>query len=240
MLEVVPVADETEGVLPKLVQEKKVDGVIIIGRMQENYLRALSENGNTPTIYLDFYDEKTGCDAFISNSFYGTNLLTNYLFEQGHTKIAFVGTLMATVSITDRYFGYAKSIMEHGQKIRPDWIINDRSIDDGWMDYESLQKLPEDMPTAFVCNCDLTASIMIKNLENQGYHVPEDISVVGFDNYLYPGLCDIGITTYEVDIKEMARRAIHNLLKKMANSSYETGTIIVEGRLVHKDSVAHI
>ena len=61
------------------------------------------------------------------------------------------------------------------------------------------------MPTAFVCNCDLAASYLIRKLENEGYRVPEDVSVVGFDNFLYPGLCDIGITTYEVDISEMAR-----------------------------------
>ena len=44
--------------------------------------------------------------------------------------------------------------------------------------------------------------------------MPQDISVVGYDNFIYPGMCDVGITTYEVDIKEMARRAVHTLIKK--------------------------
>ena len=93
---------------------------------------------------------------------------------------------------------------------------------------------------AFVCNCDLAASYLIRKLENEGYRIPEDVSVVGFDNFLYPGLCDIGITTYEVDISEMARRAIHKIVRKIANENYTAGVFIVDGHVVFKDSVARI
>ena len=61
------------------------------------------------------------------------------------------------------------------------------------------------MPEAFVCNCDLTAGILILELEKQGYRVPEDISVVGFDNYLYPGFPDKKITSYEVNTLVMVK-----------------------------------
>ena len=82
--------------------------------------------------------------------------------------------------------------------------------------------------------------MLVKKLENAGYRIPEDISVVGYDNYLYPGLCDVELTTYEVDIKEMARRAVNNLLKKIKGKKYRTGIYIVEGHLVEKDSVKSI
>lgn len=63
--------------------------------------------------------------------------------------------------------------------------------------------------------------LLIKKLRENGYRVPEDISVVGFDNYLYPGLSDIRITTYEVDMGEMARRAIHNMIKKITSDNFK-------------------
>ena len=56
--------------------------------------------------------------------------------------------------------------------------------------------------------------------------------MVGFDNYLFPGLCDVEISTYEVDIREMANKAIHVLLKKVSGERYKQGITIVEGRLV--------
>lgn len=240
MLEVVSAADKEAGGLPKVVQEKKVDGVIVIGAMSSEYLAILNEEAGVPVIYMDYYDEKEACDAVISNGFYGMYSLTNYLFEMGHRKIAYVGTLLATESITDRYFGYMKSLMEHGAETKSEWIIEDRDIDSGFIDPKNRLILPKEMPTAFVCNCDVTASYLIKKLQDNGYRIPEDVSVVGFDNYLYPGLCNIKITTYEVDIKEMARRTIHNIMKKMANDNYKPGVFIVEGRLVYKESVSRV
>ena len=188
--------------------------------------------------YMDYYDNMQEVDTVISNSFYGSYLMTNYLYEMGHTDIAYVGTVGATNSITDRFLGYVKSLLEHGSTYREEWVIKDRDMDTGMIDMEENIRLPEEMPTAFVCNCDVTAAHLIRKLQKEGYRVPEDISVVGFDNYLYPGICDIGITTYEVDIAEMARRTMHKIYKKIADEKYTSGAFIVDGHLVKKDSVA--
>lgn len=237
MLEVVTYENEMELTLPKIVLEHKVDGMVIVGKLSGEYLKELKERCNIPTVYLDFYDEHVIEDSVISNSYYGSYLLTNYLFEQGHRKIAYVGTLLITASITDRYFGYAKSMMEHGVQIPKEWVIPDRDMKYGLINFDGKLENYKDQPTAYVCNSDLTASFLVKKLNEQGLSVPEDVSVVGFDNYLYPGLCEIGITTYEVDMKEMARKALHILIKKMNGEHYRQGISIVEGHMVHKDSV---
>lgn len=237
LMEVVSTQMEVERELPKLVQEQKADGVIVIGRPFDSYLEFLNQNVGIPLMYLDFCNEKQKTDAVISDSYYGAYHLTNYLLEMGHRKIGYVGTLLATGSITDRYFGYSKALLERGIEVKPEWVIDDRDRETGKIDTENMLRLPKDMPTAFVCNCDLTASYLIKKLEENGYRVPEDISVAGYDNYLFPGLCDVAITTYEVDMKEMARRAVRNLIKKMGGDSYRQGISIVEGHMVVKDSV---
>ncbi len=144
--------------------------------------------------------------------------MTNYLFGMGHKDIAFVGNLLYTGSITDRYFGYARSLLEHGVDIRKEWILEDRDSETGRTDGGFEIKLPEEMPTAFVCNCD--------------------VSVVGYDNYQPPGLCDIRITSYEVDMTEMARKTVRNIIRKISGEHYKQGVLIVEGRIEYKDSVA--
>ena len=224
--------------LPILVQEKKVDGLVVIGDMTKVYMEHLEAEAGIPVVCMDFYNDTIDLDTVISNSYYGTYALTNYLFRMGHEKIAYIGTIGMTNSITDRYLGYNKSMLEHHMPIREDYVIDDRDTQTGRMDLDKFFQLPEDMPTAFVCNCDLAASYLVKKLRTNGYRVPEDISVVGFDNYLYPGLCDIGITTYEVDISEMARRVVHKIVRKIANESYTAGVFIVDGHIVVKDSVA--
>lgn len=235
MLEVISSEQEKNLELPKLLKEKKVDGIILIGRPNKDYLARIREQ-ETKVVCLDFFDESSNCDAVISDGYYGTYMLTNHLFEQGHEEIAYVGTLLYTGSITDRYFGYLKSMMEHGKKVKEEWIIDDRDWDTGDVTGFDM-KLPSQMPSAFVCNCDLAASALIRTLKEKGYNVPKDISVVGFDNYLYPGLCDIEITTYDVNVKEMARKSLHILIKKMNNEHYKSGVSIISGNIVHKHSV---
>ena len=82
-------------------------------------------------MYLDFYDEHQMSDAVISNSYYGTYMLTNYLIEHGHEKNCVCRTLLFTASITDRYFGYRKSMLEHGIEVPQEWIISDRDMECG-------------------------------------------------------------------------------------------------------------
>jgi DNA-binding LacI/PurR family transcriptional regulator len=240
MLEVVSPRMEKHLVPPKLLTGQKVDGIIVIGKLSEGYLTYIRENAKIPRIYMDFVDDNKSADAVLSDSYYGSYYLTNYLFSMGHTKIAYVGTLLATNSITDRYLGYTKSLMEHGQHYRPEWLIADRDVESGLIDDENLLQLPEDMPTAFFCNCDLTAGKLINKLRRFGYRVPEDISVVGYDNYIHPDLCDVAITTYEVDLKQMAEKCVETLIGRMNHEDGAPGIQMVEGRLVIKDSVRRV
>lgn len=238
LLEILKFKDENDLNMPKLLTENKVDGLIIIGLLKEEYFHMLIDNIRVPYVCLDFYDKKHECDCVVTDNYYGMYKLTNYLFDMGHTKIAYVGTLCYTSSITDRYFGYHKSMLEHGQKIPDEWVIDDRYFESGDRDEAFEFKIPEDnMPTAFVCNCDLTADVLIGVLREKGYEVPTDISIVGFDNYIIQNNAGFGITTYEVDVKEMVRNTISTLLKKVCGEHYKKGITTVEGRMVIKESV---
>ena len=234
MLEVLNAADEKAGIPPKLLKENKVDGLIVLGGLRSAYLKMIKEHYATPTVYLDFYDRSIKEDCVVSNSFYGTYMLTNYLFDKGHTNIGFVGTVLATKSITDRYLGYMKSLLEHGLSLREDWVLDDRDSDRH--NFEKFE-LPEEMPTAFVCNCDIIASWVIRELEQAGYRVPEDVSIVGFDDFLYPGLCNVPMTTYAVNMTAMAETGVKLLIKKMTGGETSQGMHLIEGRFIERMSV---
>ena len=234
MIEVLSTQDERNLIMPKMITGEKVDGLVVLGSMDSNYLKMMKERVSVPVVYVDFYDDKVKEDSVISNSFYGTYQITNYLFSKGHKDIAFVGTLLTTKSITDRFLGYQKALMEHGKTVCDKWIIPDR--DHERKGYDRIV-LPNDMPTAFVCNCDLTASHLVKSLKEEGYRVPEDISVVGYDDFLMAGLCDVDITSYGVDMEHMAEATVDILLKKMQGIQKSKGLYVVEGYLAEKKSV---
>lgn len=230
MEESLEIANITKGV--------SFDGLIILGRFNNEYYEKLVSSYDIPMINTDFYSESVNPDSVISDNFYGAYRITNYLFEKGHTKIAYVGSINETDSIMDRFMGYSKSILQHGCTVREDWIIPD------W-DKEGMHRLqefdlPEEMPTAFFCNNDMVAGNLINQLESMGLSIPEDISVVGYDNFIYTGICDVEITTYEVDLKEMAHKSVNGLIKKIQGDGYRPGMRIVQGRLIEKDSVRKI
>lgn len=237
MLEVVSAADEAALEPPKLLQEERVDGIIIIGKPKKEYLKMLYQYKRVPMVFLDFYDDEQICDSVISSSYIGSYQMTNYLIEKGHKRIGYVGTLMYTESITDRYFGYCKALMESNIEIRKEWVIPDRDMQKGIIGMEYVFELPHDMPTAFVCNNDITAYALIQTLEKAGYRVPEDISVVGYDDYLYPEYGDSRITTYAVDMGEMSKIAIKSLIKKIENIVYDERIHTVPGRIIVRDTV---
>ena len=234
MLEVLELEDEKELRDAVLVQEERIDGLIVLGRVSKEYLKHLKKACHIPVIYMDFYYVEMEEDCIISNSFYGIYKITNYLFSQGHEKIAFVGTLGMTDNINDRYLGYQKAMMEHGKEVRTDWCIKDR--EDARRTYTQIE-IPDELPTAFVCNCDVTAGWLIKSLNERGIRVPQDVSVVGYDDYLFPGICDVELTTYSVDRERMAMIGIDKMRKKIEGEPYQEGIHVVEGKLIERASV---
>lgn len=240
MLEVLKADDEDRLVMPRLLGERKAEGLIIIGRLQEKYMEKLIQQVDIPFILLDFTDRNGAYDAVISNSYMGMYRMTNYLFDMGHREIGFVGNVFFTGSITDRFFGYLKSLAEHGVELDREWVLQDRNQQTGRSDVGFEWKLPKKMPTAFVCNNDVAAAALVEHLQQEGYRVPQDISVVGYDNYQPPGLCDVEITTYEVDMSGMAERAVGNLISKLSGESYRQGVTIVDGKIIYKESVSAV
>lgn len=231
--------DERKCLLPKIVSENKVSGLIILGQIKKSYIELLSTL-EIPVIFLDFYDKHCNVDSIVTDNYYGMYLLTDYLIESGHRDIWFLGKVNATSSIQDRYLGYVKALLENDIYLTADKIppaIDDR--DESGLTLREFD-LPDKMPTAFVCNCDETAFKLIQILKSRGYRVPEDVSVVGFDNFIMSDVCDPPITTVEVNIKWMAEETAETMVKKLENRNFKAGRKIILGKVVLKDSVRKI
>ncbi len=233
MLEVLSMEKEGEMELPRLMNEKTISGLIIIGWMSRAYIEKLVAISKVPIVLLDFQMRGIRCDSVMSSNYIGMYKMTRYLIERGHRDIAFVGSILANENIMDRYYGYRKGLEEAGIRERKEWVLEDRDLVTGI----SRMELPENMPTAFVCNSDWTAGVLYEKLKKIGYRVPEDISIVGYDNYLYGNNFADQITTYNVDMKEMAVQAVKLLIGKIKGDNKYWGTRYVDSEIVERNSV---
>ncbi len=232
MLEVVNDHNGMEEI-PNSVLDHKVDGLIVLGQLSDEYISKLISH-QLPTVFLDFYGSREDADAVLSDNFYGAYMLTSHLIENGHRRIGFLGSIGSTSSIQDRYLGYYKALLENRIPLRQDWVIGDRSNES---DIFPEFTLPQDMPTAFVCNCDETAYKLVNQLKNAGYNVPEDISVVGYDNHIYSTICNPRLTTIDVNSRVMSTEAVDIILHKIRDVNYRRGRTLVTGKLVRRESV---
>ena len=215
--------------------EQKTAGLILIGELDEKYIRAIREKHDVPVVCVDYYDVYEDFDYIVTDGFGGMTQMTQLLLDQGYTDLAFVGTPTATKNITDRYLGYCKALQKAGIEEAQKNIIPDRDFING--DYRIDVQLPDKLPEAFVCNCDKTAGILIKKLESRGIHVPENVSVVGFDDYKAQLGEKTRLTTYENDEKIIAQISVNTLLKRIESRKKAAGVRIVEGSVVQGNTV---
>ena len=221
--------------LPRMRKENKIDGLILIGQVSNAYRKMLQKTILLPITFLDTYDSCGAGFSVISDGYYGMYAVTSYLLSMGHRNIFFVGSVNSTSSISDRYFGYCRAMAEYGVEVTPDKIVPDRNEH-----REISLVLPEKLPTAFACNCDLTAYEVLNQLKARNLKVPDDISVAGFDNYSVPCVTMPEITTYAVDISGMARACVDALLHQIYHKHPLSGMKVVSGRLIVRNSVKRI
>lgn len=236
ILELLKKEDEMDGIIPKVMRDWKVDGLIFMGQIEEHYIRKIVERSELPVFFLDTYKSSVAVDTVVSDGYYGTCMLTDYLIRRGHRRIGFVGNIDATDSIADRFWGYRKALRENHIEFESSWEISDRS------QYGKIgsQILYESHGLdAYVCNCDHAAHVVIQDLEKMGYSVPEDVSVVGFDDYLPPdwGRGTDRITSYSVNMERMAQVCVESMIKKIRHQDYVEGIQIVTGKIVEKKTV---
>ncbi len=233
LLELVTPEMESKRFLPVMVQRSKVDGLIFMGEIDRDYLRMVGSCA-LPYVLLDFYDEDLEVSSVTSDNVTGGYRLTRHLLNTGRDRIGFVGSVLSTSSIMDRFLGYAKAMLRAGLSLRPDWVLEDRQ---GRTAYIPLS-LPEDMPQAFVCNSDETALLLIDALAKAGYRVPEDVAVAGYDDYHQdrPGIPPL--TTYRVNTRKMGRIAVNQLIRQINGEEAVSENIVVSGRIIQRRSTS--
>ncbi|MDP4085337.1 MAG: LacI family DNA-binding transcriptional regulator [Bacillota bacterium] len=228
--------DEDNLVLPFSYRKNNLDGLFLAGEFNSQYIDSIAKL-DIPVIAIDFYNHNINTDCVISDNFYASYLATTYLIEKGHKNIGFVGDPNYTSSVLDRFYGYLKAIRQNGLEYKEEWnIINNDSNGVYILDY----LLPDNLPTAFLCHCDMAAWNILQKLKIQGISVPEQISLVSFDNTELSKNCVPPLTTINISKKEFAHKSLNQLLWRINNRTTEPQRIYLNTQLIERNSVLTI
>lgn len=213
---IVSSGEEKQPRLPVQLQMTRFDGIAVAGEMSDDFLRLLDKLA-TPMVLMDFESRAVTANALLTDNYYWGSRVAQYLVDHGHRKIGFVGQPGATSSITDRYFGYRRTLLANQLPFQEDWVLQNNDPSTGL--YTFNIDLPEDMPTAFVCHCDMSAYYLLATLNQHGYQCPEDVAVISFDNTRLAETCCPPLTSVGIDTRAFARQALELLLNEELRSA---------------------
>ncbi len=220
-----------QALLPAFISEGKAEGVVVLGSMPESYLKMLEETG-LPLVQVDSSSNVRSV-SIIADGYRGTAEMTQYMINKGHRDIGFVGSVKANIHMRDCYYGYLKTLDLNGIPFREEWVLPDR---DGY-DFKQNFELPEQMPTAFVCSSDQGAYHFVQDLQRKGFKIPDDLSVTGFYGHVFSTLVTPQITTYSIDLKAMAQKAVEAQISLLENASQKRGMRVICGEILERESV---
>ncbi|OTP06816.1 GntR family transcriptional regulator [Enterococcus sp. 10A9_DIV0425] len=188
---------------------QEFDGLIYYAFQTDQHLDLLFELSlkDFPVIILDKKIYELPFPTVLSDNFQGGSLATRQLIESGHTNIAYLfGDKIHPQSVRQRYLGYLEALNQANLTFHS--TLNDQET----MEDVLTTYIKDHQVTAFVCENDLVAIHAMKQLKQQGYSIPNDFSVIGFDDIQAAALIDPPLTTIAQDFHQLGKLAGETLI----------------------------
>jgi Transcriptional regulators len=212
------------------------DGVLVFGELPAPALRWLEREGYG-VVVVDAEPANSTCPRVIQDNRGGIEQVMAYLVEQGHRRIGFLRGKEA-YHYDVRQAAYEEACARHGLDREPGLIA---TIQRPRMTVaDAVDSLLRERPTAIVMGSDILAAFALRELQERGVRVPEEVSLVGFDDEPFCQTLAPPLTTVHIPFEELGRRGARLLLDRLEGVDDLPDEIIVPARLVQRQSVRRI
>jgi len=238
---IVTYMDENKDNLMKILHiigRTSPDGIMLLAtEMTKKDLKPFKKL-SIPLLLLDSYFESENLDTVIINNLEGAYKATCYLFELGHRDIGYLHSSVWINNFDHRMAGFKKAIKNKGLKLKENLIFCLESTIDGSYKnmFNILENKPE-LPTALFADNDIIAFGAIKAMKEFGIRIPQDVSVIGFDDMPFCEMIDPPLTTVMVYKQRMGMIALKRLVERIDEAPAETIRIEVNTTIVERKSV---
>ncbi|RYU68794.1 LacI family DNA-binding transcriptional regulator [Aliivibrio finisterrensis] len=233
-------AERVHSSLDTLLQ-KRVDGLLLMcTEIEDQVLELFSRYPAVPTVVMDWGLIDFPSDKIQDNSHHGGYLATKFLIEQGHTDIGCLTGPLNKRQAQQRLSGFAQAMEESGVAINKEWIASgDFECEGGEAAFNELHSRGKLPSALFVCN-DMMAMGVINCANKKGISVPNDLSIVGYDDIKMAKYITPSLTTIHQPKHRLGQQAVDSLLEKIQTKSETNHVIQLEPTLVVRDSVKPI
>ncbi|EOM2730637.1 DNA-binding transcriptional regulator CytR [Escherichia coli] len=219
-----------------LIITKQIDGMLLLGSRLP-FDASIEEQRNLPPMVManEFAPELELPTVHIDNLTAAFDVV-NYLYEQGHKRIGCIAGPEEMPLCHYRLQGYVQALRRCGIMVDPQYIARgDFTFEAGSKAMQQLLDLPQP-PTAVFCHSDVMALGALSQAKRQGLKVPEDLSIIGFDNIDLTQFCDPPLTTIAQPRYEIGREAMLLLLDQMQGQHVGSGSRLMDCELIIRGS----
>lgn len=164
----------------------------------------------------------------------------DYLYDLSHRRIGYIGSRNEFMYASDRRTGYQLSLMLHDLPVRHDYCIEMEGVNSSGVTDLKILLQKEDRPTAFVVSDDMLALALERVCSQMHLSIPEDISIIAFNNSLYAQLASPQLTAVDINSFLLGQEAANQIINHAENPNLTTTRIIVPHTIVERDSCCRI
>jgi GntR family transcriptional regulator, arabinose operon transcriptional repressor len=220
--------------------DQEFGGIVCYGDygMDRSVLRRVAKS--IPVVLIDRSLPGIDVDFVGVTNFKGTYGVVKYLIDLGHKRIAFVSRMEPITTVGDRMMGYKHALTDSFGSDYFEMVITEPSEGpDPWLSLDQVFAMPAgNRPTALVCVNDNQAVIVAERAIAAGMRIPEDLSIVGFDNAVTTLPGGVGLTTVEQPHEQIGIEAGKLILRRFDEPDADTQEVECPTRLVIRDSCA--
>lgn len=227
--------------LPRFVVNRNVDGIIVAGKVPDCFINKLCSY-NLPTVFVDYIPPKNNCPQVLIDNIQGALMATNHLISLGHKNIAFIGGGPGHPSWVDRLEGYKQALESAGISVRNNLIISNDDYQGRQNGYNSAKKLfskKNNITAVFAANDAMAIGVMNYLTEN-GYKIPNDVSIIGFDDIEADLMLNPTLSTIRVPKLELGSEALKLLVNSIKSKKTFSKKILIPVELIKRESTASL
>ncbi len=221
----------------KMVMGKRVDGIILLYSRENDPIIQYLLKQEFPFVLVGKPYQHVERITYIDNDNYGAaREVTNTFIRKGHQKIAFVGGSRDFLVTQERLSGYCDAMKLSGLPLNEEYIFHDDFLlESGKASIDHLMRL-EEPPTAIVAADDIIALGILSSLADLGKQVPEQVSVISFNNLVLAELATPRLSSVDVNIFQLGNEATKLVIDRIQSNDTHSKSVIVPYRIVERQS----
>ena len=221
------------------INDEEVDGIIFLGTEFDSADAQLLQRLKAPVVVLDNQFKYQDFDAVVMDNEAGVYIAVEHFRSLGHTQIGHLSSALRTDNFTAREAGFKAAVEQLGMVYNPDHTFKLMpNADESFTMMSECIKTAKSLPTAFFADNDIVAIGAIRALKQAEIMVPDDISVIGFDDLPICQMIEPALTTVKILKKKMGQLAVSRLIDKLTSGSDEKIKILVGAKLVVRQSTS--